>query len=113
MKSTQVTKQTVKANLHSGNEMYCQGTLRAFATTRVYSVHTISVHEYDCDLSVCFLHTVDFTCWRGHNFEVLGPNWTKFSGNVHNNNIIQCIKFGMLKMNRNEHVHLCSFMNIE
>lgn len=44
---------------------------------------------------------------RCHNSEVLDPNCTKFSGNAHNNNIVPCSKFGMLKMNRNVHSGTC------
>ena len=71
-------------------------------------VHTTSVCSVTVSLSfTCF----DLNCWRCHSSEVLRPNWTKFSGNAHNNNTIRCRKFGMLKMNRNVHSGKCSLMN--
>ena len=78
---------------------------------RVYTVHTIAkkrVWVYSVSLSFA---CVELNCLRYHSSEVLGPNWTKFSGNAHNNNAIRCRKFGMLKMNRNVHSGTCSLMN--
>ena len=77
---------------------------------RVYTVHIISVYSVCSPGSLSFA-CVDLSCWRCHSSEVLGPNWTKFSGNVYNNNAIPCSKFGILNMNGNVHSWTCTFMN--
>ena len=100
-------QQTVSYFTTCYNELYCQGTLRAFASV-VGRTHNLCVRV--CCVSLYFA-CFDLNCWRCHSSEDLGLNWTKFSGNAHNNNIIPCRKFGTLKMNRNVHSGTCSSMN--